>query len=90
MGCLVALLAWLSPRFALALMWLFTDRLEVAFSSWIWGAIGFLVLPYTTVLYALAFHPTLGVTGFGLLLVGFGFLLDLGSLLNGRRQAGRR
>jgi hypothetical protein len=90
MGCLVALLAWLSPRFALVLLWVFTDRLEVAFSSWILGAVGFLVLPYTTVFFALAYHPVLGVTGFGTLLVAAGFLLDVGALLNGRRQARRR
>ena len=90
MGCLVALLAWLSPRFVFVLLWLFTDRLTVAFPSFVIGALGFLLLPYTAVFYALAYDPVIGVSGFGVLLVGAGFLLDLGSLLNGGRNARRR
>ena len=57
MGCLLALVAWISPRFALALVYLFTDRLTVAFSSGWEGIIGFLLLPYTTLFYALVYAP---------------------------------
>ena len=89
-GCLVALVAWLSPRFALFLMWLFTDRLTIAMDSFIMGALGFVFLPYTTVLYALCYAPIGGVTGFGWLLVALGFLLDLGSWFGGGKQAQQR
>ena len=32
-GCLVALAAFLSPRFAIFLIWLFSDRMSIAFGS---------------------------------------------------------
>ena len=53
MGCLLALVAWISSRFALALVYLFTDRLTIAFPSGWAGIIRFLLLPYTTLFYAL-------------------------------------
>jgi len=35
-GCLVALVAIVSPRFAIFLVWAFTDRMTIAFNSfWI-------------------------------------------------------
>lgn len=77
------------PRFALFFMWLFTDRLSIAFDSFIMGFLGFLVLPYTTAIYALVYSPFEGVTGFGWLLVAFGVVLDISSYSSGeysRRQ----
>lgn len=89
-GCLIALLVWLSPRFALVVMQLFTDKLAVSMDSFLMGALGFVFLPYTTVLYALTYAPIGGVSGFGWFLVAFGFLLDLGSWFGGGREAQRR
>lgn len=62
-GCLVALLAWISPRLVLFLMWVFSDRLSIAFDSFIVGALGFVFLPYTAVIYALVYAPFGGVSG---------------------------
>ena len=45
MGCLFALVAAFSARFALFLLWLFTNRLTVAFHSGWEGIIGFIFLP---------------------------------------------
>ena len=90
MGCLLALIAWLSPRFAIILIWIFSDRLAIAFQSFIVCFLGFLLLPYTTVFYALAYAPNAGVTGFGWFLVVFGFIVDLGSYSSGGRAAQRR
>jgi hypothetical protein len=89
-GCLVDLLALISPRFALALLWLFTSRLTVAFSSGWTGLLGFLFLPYATVFYSLAYRPGRGVGSFGWILVAFGLLLDLGSLFSSDRTRRRR
>jgi hypothetical protein len=90
MGCLLALVAWISPRFALALLYLFTDRLTVAFSSGWEGIIGFLLLPYATLFYALAYAPVQGVRGFGWVVVAAGVLLDLSSVGFGRRTQNKR
>ena len=90
MGCLLALFAWISPRFVLALLYLFTSRPTMAFSSGWEGLIGFFLVPYTTLFYALVYQSGTGVHGFAWFIVGVGILLDLSSLDLGRRvQPGR-
>ncbi|HUC04631.1 MAG TPA: hypothetical protein VL961_04480 [Acidimicrobiales bacterium] len=96
MGCLLALIAWISPRFVLAMLYLFTTRLTIAFSSGWEGVLGFLFLPYATLIYALVYRPGPGVSGFGWVLVALGLLFDVSSLTAGGRlplrrgRAGRR
>lgn len=89
MGCLLVILAWVSPRFVIALLWILTDRLDVVFRSGLVAVAGFLFLPYTTVMWALAYRPGHGVTGIGLLLVGLAVLADLGSYAGGDRRRRR-
>lgn len=84
-GCIVALIGLLAPRFTLFLLWLFSDRLTIAFNSFVQGFLGFLLLPFTTFLYAMSYHPTDGVTGFGWVLVAFGVVADLSSYFGGER-----
>jgi hypothetical protein len=88
--CLIALIGFALPRFALFLMWLFTDRLSIAFDSFILGFLGFILLPYTTLFYALAYNPLDGVTGFGWFVVGFGFIVDISAHASGGRAAQER
>lgn len=91
MGCLLALVAAISPRLVLFFLWVFTDRLTIAFRSGWEGLIGFLLLPYTTLFYALVYAPGKGVDDFGWIIVALGVLLDLStSLLGGRRGRRRR
>ena len=90
MGCLVALLAAISPRLVIFLLWIFTDRLTIAFRSGWEGIIGFVLLPYTTLFYALVYEPGRGVDAFGWFIVAVGVLLDLSSHLFGRRARRRR
>lgn len=89
-GCLLGVIAIAIPRFTLFLLWLFSDRLSVAFDSFVVGFLGFLLLPYTTVFYALAYRPAEGVGGFGWFLVILGFLVDLTSHFGGGEAARRR
>ena len=49
MCCLVAALAFIGPRFVLVTMWIFGDRVDHAFSSWVWPLLGLFFLPWTTV-----------------------------------------
>ena len=90
MGCLIVVLAWLSPRLVIAILWAFTERMTIAFNSGWVAVLGFLFLPYTTVLWALAYAPIRGVTGFGWVVVIFGLLCDLSSLAGGGREASSR
>jgi hypothetical protein len=83
MGCLIVLLTWLSPRFVVGLLYLFTERLTIAFSSGWVGIVGFLLFPYATAIYALAYAPVRGVTGIGWVLVVLGLLADLAAHVGG-------
>lgn len=87
MGCLVLVAAVFSPRFVVVLLYLFTNRLTVAFDSGWVGLAGFLFLPWTTALYALAYRPVVGVSALGWLIVAVGFAVDLGSWFGGGRRA---
>jgi hypothetical protein len=78
--CLVLLLALISPRLALVAMWLFSHILSRAFDNWLLPVIGFFVLPWTTLAYALMWDTgTHAVTGFEWFVVGIAFLGDVGS-----------
>ena len=91
MGCLVILLALLSPRLALVAVWLFSDILSRAFDSWLLPLIGFFILPWTTLAYAgmWDYGPGRTVEGFEWFLVIVAFVLDVGSLAGGRRARRR-
>ncbi len=84
MGCCAGVLVLSGlPRLALFLIWIFTDRLTIAFNSFLVGFLGFLFLPYTTVFWALAYAPIKGVSGFGYFFVILGFIIDIGSYTSG-------
>jgi hypothetical protein len=87
MGCLLVLLAFISPRLVLILLWLFDDILSRAFDSWIIPLLGFFLLPWTTLTYVAFWDwgPGREVTGFEWFFVVLAFLIDLGSFLGGGR-----
>jgi hypothetical protein len=79
-GCLVVLLALISPRLALVALWLATDILGRAFENGLLALIGFFLLPWTTLVYALMWQlGTHEVAGFEIVLVVLAFLADLGA-----------
>jgi hypothetical protein len=88
-GCVVALLAMISPRLAIFVLWGFTDRMSVAFDSFWLALIGFFFLPWTTLAWAVAYAPVDGVTGFGWFVVGLGLFVDISTHL-GSAQARRQ
>lgn len=90
MGCLLVLVAMFSARFALFLMFLFTNRLSDAFDSTLGPLLGFFFLPWTTLMYALLWGSHHGVSGFEWFLVAFGFLLDMGSWAGSAERARHR
>jgi hypothetical protein len=90
MGCLIALLALISPRLVIFLMWIFGDLLGRAFDSWIVPFLGFFLLPWTTMTYALFWSSGRHVFGIEWFFVVLAFLIDLGSLFGGRRAAAAR
>jgi hypothetical protein len=85
MPCLAALLAVISPRLALVFVWLFSNLLSDAFGSWLVPLLGFFLVPWTTLAYALMWDVgTNAVTGFEWFIVVLAFVFDLGSFGAGR------
>lgn len=84
-GCIVALIGMAAPRFAIFLLWLFTDRMAIAFNGFFEAFLGFLLLPFTTLFFALVYAPIGGVSGFGWLIVAFGLALDISSYTSGAK-----
>jgi hypothetical protein len=93
-GCLFALIALITPRFILFILWLFTNYLNTAFSSGWWGLLGFLFLPTTTIAYAIAQNEFTTVTGgieaAGIILIVLGVVIDLGMLGGSGRGIAKR
>jgi len=86
MACLGALLALISPRLALVFLFVFSDLLGDAFDSWVVPALGFLLLPWTTLTYAAMWSVGLnGVEGIEWFFVVLGFVVDLGAYAGGGR-----
>jgi hypothetical protein len=89
MGCLLALLAAISPRIALVLVWIFTNLVDRAFEGFLLPLLGLIFLPFTTLIYVLAYQPLVGVTGWGWFFVVIAVLVDLGSYGGGVFGRGR-
>ena len=80
MGCLAVLLALISPRLALFFIWLFGDLLDRAFEEWWVPLLGFFLLPWTTLAYAVMWSAGRNdVTGFEWFIVVLAFLIDISS-----------
>jgi hypothetical protein len=92
MGCLLALLALISPRLVLFLLWIFSNVLSHAFHSWVIPFLGFFLLPWTTLTYAAFWDwaPAHHVTGFDWFFVVLAFAIDLGSYAGGRQARSGR
>jgi uncharacterized membrane protein len=90
MGCLFALVAALSPRVALVVLWLATNLVDRAFSTFIAPLLGLIFLPYATLFYVLSWSPAGGVRGWGWFFVILGIFFDLAHWANGAVVGRRR
>ncbi len=80
MPCLAVVLALISPRLALFAMLVLSNVLGRAFDSWLLPVLGFFLLPWTTLAYAVMWDVgTHAVTGLEWFIVVLAFLGDLGA-----------
>jgi hypothetical protein len=87
--CIAAVFAFISPRLAIIVVALFSDILSRAYDSWFLPLIGFFLLPWTTLAYAVMWDVgTHRVNGFEWFVVVLAFLADLGSYAGGQRARG--
>jgi hypothetical protein len=88
MCCLALVAGFIGPRVALFIWWLFGDKVDAAFTSWIWPLLGLVFLPWTTLAYVIAWGPLDGVSGLGWLVVALGLAGDIATY--GARSAKSR
>ena len=80
MGCIIALLALITPRIVMVVIWLTTDWFSRAYETTIWPLLGFFFLPYATLAYMAAmFHNGGRVSGLWILLIIVAVIADLSS-----------
>jgi hypothetical protein len=79
MCCLAGIAGLIGPRVALAVWWIFGDKVQAVFSSWIWALLGLIFLPWTTLFYVIAWSAIGGVNGAWWIFVALGVALDIGS-----------
>ena len=76
MFCFITSLFLFGPRAAIVIWWILQPaRWDLAFSGWLWPVIGFLVAPWTTMMYVLV-SPG-GVTGIDWLWIVLAVLADI-------------
>lgn len=91
MACFGALLALISPRLALFFIFVFSNMLSDSFDSWLVPLLGFFLLPWTTLAYAVMWSSGFnGVSGIEWFLVILGFFADLASYAGGQRSQTQR
>ncbi len=84
--CLVIGIIAASPRLILLGIWLFTSYLSQAGIAFIWGLLGFLFAPCTTIAYAIAQNSFGGLHGWGTVIFAAGIVLDVLIYYSGRRS----
>jgi len=75
MCCFFILFAVFGPRFAIVAMWLFGNRVDAAFGSWVWPLLGLLFFPWTTLIYG--FVAPNGLSLLNIIFLASAFLIDL-------------
>lgn len=93
MGCLFAIFAGFFPRVALVIVWIATDLVDRAFSTWVIPLLGLLFLPLTTLVYALAWVPGVHLGNGRWIWVAIAFVVELigygGTARTNRERAAR-
>jgi hypothetical protein len=77
--CLVLLASGLGPRLVLVGWWIFGDKVDAVWSTWVWPLLGIILLPWTTLFYVITWSAVGGVSGAEWLLVALGVVLDIGT-----------
>ena len=83
MCCFLTSLFLLGPRAAILVWWLINPvRWQLTFDTWIWPLLGFIFLPWMTLMYVLVALPN-GIVGFDWILLALAVLADIGMYAGG-------
>ena len=79
-GCLTALVSGFS-RIMLLMYWIARPvQMNATFSTFIIPCLGFMILPFTTLMYVLLWSPGVGIQGLDWLWLAIAVVMDLGSI----------
>ncbi len=82
MCCVFTTLVLFGPRLGILVWWLINPvRFTAAFGTWIWPLLGFILLPWTTLMSLVVFPA--GIVGFDWIWLGLGVLADVASHAGG-------
>jgi hypothetical protein len=85
MCCFITSLLLVGPRLGLLVWWIINPiYVNAAYDHWIWGILGWIFLPWTTLMY-IAIYPG-GIVGFDWILLGLGVFTDMFSYFGGYRE----
>ena len=77
MGCLFALLGGLFPRLAVFILWIARpERVDAAFSTFLWPLLGIIFLPFATLMYVVLYSVG-GLSGWEWFWVAIAGVLDI-------------
>ena len=79
MGCLFMFVCLCIPRISLLFIWLLTNWFSKVCDGWFWPFMGFLFMPYTTLIYLGAMLKSGEMTFGWIVLLVIGIFLDLGA-----------
>ena len=84
MGCFIFLFSLIGPRFALGFTWIFTGFVDRAYDNMLIPTLGFVFLPWTTLMYALVYDGR-SVSSIGWFFVALAAFGDVSSVAAARR-----
>ena len=91
LGCLLAIIALITPRILMVCIWLLTNWFSNAFQTVIWPVLGLMFMPYTTLAYMAAMlNNEHSVSGGWLLPLIVAVVVDIGHGGGSGREAHRR
>jgi hypothetical protein len=83
MCCFFTALLLLGPRAAILIWWIYTPvYINQLFQTWIWPMLGWIFLPWSTLMYMVVAGSG-GIIGFDWILLGLGVFADMATYFGG-------
>jgi len=79
MGCFLVIACFMAPRLVLFFIWLLTDWIGQAYQTVIWPFLGFIFMPFTTLVYMGAMNDSGELSEWWFFLFVLALLADLSS-----------
>jgi hypothetical protein len=87
--CFLAVAGSIIPRLTILFLWIFTDMVDAAFDGIILPILGIIFLPFTTLMYIVAYWLSDGNVTWGWVLVAVAFIVDIGNYGSGAWGRGK-